>query len=100
MTAYSKPKITLQEAFLKLKSPDEVNRFLLDVCTPAEIEALSQRWWVAQLLDEKKLSYREIHDISKASVTTVTRVARFLQHERHRGYRIVLDRSQKSNRTS
>ena len=96
MSTQTKPKISLQEAFLRLKTPDEMNRFLLDVCTPAEIEALTQRWWVAQLLDDQKLSYREIHDVSGASVTTVTRVARFLQHERHRGYRLVLDRSRKA----
>ena len=92
MTIRTKPKISLQEAFLRLKTPDEVSRFLQDICTPAEIEALTQRWWVAQLLDEQKLSYREIHDVSGTSITTVTRVARFLHQEKYQGYRTVLDR--------
>jgi TrpR-related protein YerC/YecD len=86
------PKITLEHAFLSLKTPDEVRRFLVDVCTPAEIQALEQRWWVAQLLNDKKLSYREIHAVSGASITTVTRVARFLFQEKHEGYKTVLAR--------
>jgi TrpR-related protein YerC/YecD len=93
MTKTARPKISLEKAFLRLKTPVEVQRFLLDVCTPAEVEALAQRWWVAQLLDEGKLSYREIHDVSGASITTVTRVARFLNQEKYQGYRLVLSRS-------
>ncbi len=91
----AKPKISLEEAFLRLKTPVEVKRFLADVCTPAEVGALEQRWWVAQLLDEQKLSYREIHAVSGASITTVTRVARFLNQENYQGYRTVLDRSRR-----
>ena len=92
MSARTKQKIRLQEAILCLKTPDEVNRFLSDLCTPAEVEALTQRWLVAQLLDEKKMSYHEIHDVSGVSVTTVTRVARFLLQERYKGYQLVLNR--------
>jgi uncharacterized protein YerC len=43
-------------------------------------------------LDEGKHSYREIHDLTGVSVTTVGRVARFLQTENFQGYRVVLDR--------
>jgi TrpR-related protein YerC/YecD len=81
----------LEAAFLTLSKPDDVMRFLSDLCTPAEIAAFRERWLIAQML-EKKGSYRDIHDQTGASTTTVTRVARFLQLERHRGYRLVLDR--------
>src|ERR1700761_8831448 len=82
-------------AFLALKDADECRRFLLDICTPKEIADLSDRWMVARLLDEGKLSYREIHAQTGVSVTTVGRVARFLQQENFQGYRLVLDRSKK-----
>jgi len=92
LSARKRPKASLEEAFLNLETPDEVSRFLLDLCTPAEIEALTHRWWVAQLLDDKDMSYREINENTGASVTTVTRVARFLNEEKNRGYRLALDR--------
>lgn len=94
-TAADETYVPLEQAFLKLKTPGEVTRFLKDICTPAEIEALHQRWLVAQMLDERKLSYREIHEASGASLTTVTRVARFLFQEDHRGYDLVLTRAKR-----
>lgn len=52
---------------------------LTDLCTPAEIEAMVDRWQVvAPLLDG--VPYREIHERTGVSVTTVGRVARCLTH--------------------
>ncbi len=85
----------LVEAVLALKTVDETRRFLLDICTPKEIADLTDRWLVARILDEGKLSYREIHAKTGVSVTTVGRVARFLQQENHRGYRVLIDRLKK-----
>jgi TrpR-related protein YerC/YecD len=82
----------LYEAFLRLTTPDEVARFLHDLCTPQEIADFIDRWQVARLLDDGQLSYREIHAQTGVSVTTVGRVARFLTEERYKGYRLVLDR--------
>jgi TrpR-related protein YerC/YecD len=82
---------SLEEALLTLTHKRDVTRFLLDLCTPAEIEALRQRWAIAQLLDSD-LPQRKAAEQSDASIATVTRVARFLQHEQNRGYRLVLDR--------
>ena len=90
--AKAKAEKDLHEAFLKLQTADECRRFLRDLCTPKEIVDLSDRWWVARLLDEGKLSYRDIHDMTGVSVTTIGRVARFLQQEDFHGYRLVLDR--------
>jgi TrpR-related protein YerC/YecD len=90
--AKAKAEKELQEAFLQLRTADECRRFLRDLCTPKEIVDLADRWWVAKLLDEGKHSYRDIHDLTGVSVTTIGRVARFLQQEDFQGYRLVLDR--------
>ena len=85
----------LIEALLALKTPDECRRFLLDLCTPKEIADMSDRWTIARLLDEGKMSYREIHAHTGVSITTVGRVARFLQQEDYQGYRLMIDRMRK-----
>lgn len=79
-------------ALLAPKDADEMGRLLVDLCTPAEIRTLAERWHVARLLDGTDLSYREIHDATGVSTTTIVRVARFLRQEPHRGYRLALDR--------
>jgi TrpR-related protein YerC/YecD len=75
-----------------LKNKNEVDGFLKDLCTPAELKALEERWSVAQLLYEDNLSYREIASKLKTSTTTVTRVARFLSNEPYQGYKKLLER--------
>lgn len=62
-----------------MSRPQDVAAFLQDLCTPAEIEAMTDRWRVVPLL-LKGVPYREIHDRTKVSVTTIGRVARTLDH--------------------
>jgi len=81
---------TLSEALLSLQTPSEVTEFLQDLCTPAEIEAMVDRWRVAQLL-EQGYSYRDIREMTEVSVTTIGRVARYLEQGTG-AYRTVLDR--------
>ena len=81
----------LCDAFLTATSRDEMRRLLLDLCTPAEIRTLAERWHVARLLDGTDLSYREIHDGTGVSTTTIVRVGRFLRQESNRGYRHAID---------
>ena len=69
-----------------------MGRLLTDLCTPAEIRTLAERWHVARLLDSTDLTYREIHDATGVSTTTIVRVARFLRQEANLGYRFALDR--------
>lgn len=64
-------------ALASLDSPEEVRAFLRDLCTPAEIQAMADRWAVVDLL-RRDLPYREIQRRSGVSVTTIGRVARFL----------------------
>lgn len=64
-------------ALAALSSAEEVRAFLKDLCTPAEIQAMADRWAVVELL-RRDLPYREIHRRSGVSLTTIGRVARFL----------------------
>ncbi|HEX8534755.1 MAG TPA: YerC/YecD family TrpR-related protein [Allosphingosinicella sp.] len=73
------------------KTEDEMCRLLTDLCTPAEIRTLAERWHVARLLDGTDLSYREVHEATGVSTTTIVRIARFLRQEPHQGYRRAID---------
>ncbi|MCY7338624.1 MAG: YerC/YecD family TrpR-related protein [Sphingomonas bacterium] len=82
----------LAAALLLLRSPDEARALLADLCTPAEIRTIAERWHVARLLDAGDLTYREIHAATGVSTTTIVRVARFLRQEEYGGYRVLLNR--------
>jgi len=86
----------LFEAVVSLETRDECRNFLKDLCTPAELQALVDRWQVVEYL-EKELPYRKIHDLTGVSVTTIGRVARFLS-DGFGGYRAVIDRTRRSDR--
>lgn len=80
----------LLAAILALKTPKELRAFLEDLCTPAELEAFSDRWRVVPLLIEH-VPYREIHDRTGVSVTTIGRIARCLGLGAG-GYRLAAER--------
>lgn len=80
----------LFEALALLGTPNEVERFIKDLCTPQEIKALADRWRVCKLLHQNQLSYRDIHAQTGVSLATITRVARFLHNEPYHGYKSVL----------
>ena len=67
----------LATALLTLRSAGECRAFLHDLCTPAELQAMADRWAVVRDLG-RGLSYREIHGRTGVSVTTIGRVARYL----------------------
>ena len=87
----------LSRAFTSLRSVDEVERFLRDLCTLSELEAMAHRWQVAKLLEEG-LPYQEIAKRTGASTTTVTRVSQWLRRGEG-GYRLALDRRRSRSRT-
>jgi TrpR-related protein YerC/YecD len=76
---------SLCEALLACATLDEMRAFLRDLCTPAELEALVDRWRVVPYL-LRGMAYREIHERTAVSVTTIGRVARFLS-QGNGGYR-------------
>lgn len=86
---------SLAEAFLAMGTAEEMRALLKDLTTPAELEALVDRWRVVRLLDQDK-PYREIHDETGVSVTTIGRVARFLE-QGNGGYRLALQRLKKGD---
>ena len=82
----------LCDALLTPGDRGEMLSFLRDLCTPAELRTLAERWHVARLLDETDLTYRDIHLATGVSTTTIVRVGRFLRLEPHQGYRRAIDR--------
>ncbi len=67
----------LYQAILTLKTVEECRAFFRDLCTPAELEAMADRWAVVEWL-ERGTPYREIHKGTGVSVTTIGRVARYV----------------------
>lgn len=78
-------------AIVSLRNNDECRNFFKDLCTPAELQALVDRWQVVALL-KQDMPYRKIHDITGVSVTTIGRVARFL-HDGYGGYETAFSRT-------
>ena len=76
----------LSTALKKLDSDKDIENFLKDLCTPTEIEAMQERWEVAQLLYKGNSTYRDIASKLNTSTATVTRVARFLFKESNKCY--------------
>ena len=85
----------LAQALAALGDPAGIRAFLEDLCTPAELEAMGDRWRVVPELLQG-LPYREIHDRTQVSVTTIGRVARSLERGAG-GYRAAARRLGLSN---
>lgn len=85
----TEPARMLVRAIDGLDNPRQIEAFLMDLCTPREIEDLSQRLEVARLLDAGE-SYLSVQEQTGASSTTVSRVSKCLNGAAG-GYRAVLD---------
>ena len=68
----------LFDAVCALKNREECYRFFSDVCTPREIEAISQRFEVADMLLNGH-TYQEIVRQTGVSTATISRVNRSLE---------------------
>lgn len=77
-------------AVATLRTPEECRAFFRDLCTPAELQAMSDRWAVVEWL-RRGTPYREIHRLTGVSVTTIGRVARFLGNG-NGGYSVAVQR--------
>src|SRR3954463_7655049 len=82
----------LFEALAALTTAEECRAFFRDLCTPAEIQAMADRWAVVDYV-QKGLPYREIHKLTGVSVTTIGRVARFVAAG-NGGYELALKRAE------
>lgn len=89
----------LCETIVSLRTEDEAERFLRDLCTLSELEAMAHRWQAARLVDEGR-PYLEVSKATGASTATVTRVAHWLRYGEG-GYRLALERRRRrSKRTA
>ncbi|MGI9515551.1 MAG: YerC/YecD family TrpR-related protein [Pirellulaceae bacterium] len=79
------------QAVVAVRSVDECQRFLRDLCTPAELEAMVDRWRAVELL-KSGYTYREISEQTGISVTTVGRVARHIEMG-NGGYELIYQRT-------
>lgn len=84
----------LYEAFSVLETPEEVSKFMADLCTPQELDAIAQRYQIAKLLSEHH-RYAEIVEMTGTSTATISRVNRSLSMVSSGGYEIVFDRLKK-----
>lgn len=80
----------LVAALMTMKTPEECRAFLKDLCTPAELQAMADRWAVVECL-QQDLPYREIHRLTGVSLTTIGRVARYLA-DGAGGYALAVER--------
>lgn len=80
----------LVEMLARLRSGEEMQHVLRDLCTLGELETMAHRWQVAQLVDQG-VPYQRIAAETGASTATVTRVAYWLRHGEG-GYRLALRR--------
>jgi len=79
-----------------LRSADEAARFLGDLCTPQELQAMAARWQVARLL-AAGIHYQAIAERTGASTATISRVSSWLRFGTG-GYRAMLDRWREAGR--
>lgn len=86
--ATAQAKRELCAVLAALGTAEEIDAFLTDLCTDAELEALCDRWRVAPLAAEG-VPYREISERTGVSVTTVGRVAKCVERGAG-GYRAAL----------
>lgn len=81
----------LYGAILKLRTKNECKKFFRDLCTLSELQAMSERFQVVQLI-EKNMPYRTICQETGSSTATITRVAHWLHHGEG-GYKLALHRA-------
>ena len=73
----SNPEHMLYDVILSLRDKQECYQFFMDLCTPAELQAMEQRFEVAKLLYQG-MKYNDILDRTGASSATISRVNRSL----------------------
>ena len=80
----------LFSAVLSLENEEECAAFFEDICTIKELQDMSQRLAVAEMLDDGE-KYQSIGDATGASTATISRVNKCLNYGSG-GYRVALKR--------
>ena len=79
----------LLERMTKL-SPEDVEAFLQDLCTYAEIENMAQRLYSAKMILEGK-TYNQIMEETQISTVTLSRISACVKHGGG-GYKSVIEK--------
>ena len=79
----------LYKAVVSLKDVDTCRRFFIDICTPKELQDLSDRLQVAKLLLDGN-TYEKINEETGMSSTTIARINRAILYGEG-GYKDVLE---------
>ena len=80
----------LYQALVKIQTVDEAEKFLDDLCTIKELEAMSQRLQAAKMLLNGK-TYHEIVEETEISSATLARVSKCVQYG-NGGYKTIIDK--------
>jgi Trp operon repressor len=87
---------TLARIIASMRDADEVERFLRDLLTPSERQAIEERWAIVRLLTDG-LTQREVRDRLDVSIATVTRGSLQLQ-KGEGGFALALARARRLER--
>lgn len=85
---------SLYQAIATIRNAEEAQQFLEDLCTPAERQAMADRWQVVEPL-MAETPYREIYELTGVSITTIGRVARCISLGTG-GYELIYKRCKKN----
>ncbi len=80
----------LCEAFIKLETVEETEKFLEDLCTIKELESMAQRLRAAKMLLDGK-TYNEIVDETEISSATLARVSKCVRYG-DGGYKSIIEK--------
>lgn len=84
----------LYKAVLSLDSMEQCAAFFDDICTIQELDAISQRLEVANLLHQGR-NYVDINKLTGASTATICRVSKCLSYGEG-GYRTVIEKMEQA----
>lgn len=97
MNKFDTPQIRrFFKAITMLKTEEECARFFEDACTVKEVEEMSARLKVAEMLNSGN-SYQEVISQTGISSATISRVSKCL-NKADSGYAIIIDRLSKEGK--
>ncbi len=80
----------LIEAFLSLKSEEELKAFFRDLMSERDLREFAMRWEVAKMLDSG-VTYEQIQEKTGAAMDTISKISRWLK-EGCGGYKMMIER--------
>ena len=75
-------KSGLYQAILKLKTPEQCYRFFQDVCSYSELSAMEQRYDIAEMLADKRISSAIISRVNRVLANDSSVLRQFVEDGR------------------